>query len=56
MLYRKQDFSILILIPDALQKVSMITSKADQSRRVPEPIRITSSTKRRWVRAREDEI
>ena len=46
---------MLIFIPEALQKVSKMTSKADQSWRVPEPKRITSSTKRRCVRASEGE-
>ena len=47
--------SILIFIPEALQKDSRRNSKANQSCKVPELRRITSSTKRRWDRVSEDE-
>ena len=47
--------SILIFIPEALQKESRRTSKANQSCKVPELRRITSSTKRRCDRVSEGE-
>ena len=50
LLNRKQDLSEFMLIPEASQKVSNITLKAIHSSQVPNPYRITSSTKRRWVR------
>ena len=48
--------STLMLILDALHKVLKITSKAIHSYKVLVPSRITSSTKRRCVRARVEEI
>ena len=43
-------------IPESLQKVLKINSKAIHSGKVPVPSRITSSTKRRCVRASVEEI
>ena len=48
--------SILMHILEALQKVLKITSKAIHSGKVLVPSKITSSTKRRCVRARVEEI
>ena len=56
LLKRKQDFSKLMHIPNALQKVLRMTSKAIHSDSVPEPKSITSSTKRMCVRTSKGEI
>ena len=42
-------------MPEALQKVSRTASNANQSRMVPEPMRMTSSTNNRCVRVSEGE-
>ena len=49
-LWRKQDFSILVRIPEASQKVSRITLKSIHSSKEPRPNIITSSTNSRCVR------
>ena len=56
LLYSKHNLSRLMLIPEALQKVLSITSKAIYSYKVPVPNKITSSTNRRWVRVSEEAI
>ena len=56
LLKRKHDLSILMHIPKALQKVLKMTSNSIHSKKVPIPNRITSSTNRRCVRARDEEI
>ena len=56
LLNKKQDLSIFMLIPKAVQKVSKITLKATHSSKVPAPNRITSSTKSKWVKESWEEI
>ena len=56
LLKRKQDLSILMHIPEALHKVLKMTSNAIHLEKVPIPIRITSSTKRRCVKPSEEDI